>query len=168
MVYWLAGDCKRFSFKNHWKNLKELHGWTHRLFICEEILMSTNGSAVSYISCTPDTRSHGYVVHVVINILKTGALGPINTPDVEVWPLWSHCNTVKLFFSITAMHYQFFNNVLAPFTAYEGIISSTPPLTATAGRFSSLLLRAPLRFTPASLKSTGNQLHYVFDRGLCV
>lgn len=52
--------------------------------------MSTNGFAVSYISCTPDTRSHvynGYVVHVVINILKTGARGPINTPDVEVWPL---------------------------------------------------------------------------------
>lgn len=66
------------------------------------------------------------------------------------------------------MHYQFFNNVLAPFRAYEGTISSTPPLVATAGRFSSLLLQAPLRFTPASLKSPENQLHYAFHRGLCV
>lgn len=55
-----------------------------------EILMSTNGSAVSYISCMPDTCSHvynGYAVHVVINILKTGSCAPINTPDSEVCPL---------------------------------------------------------------------------------
>lgn len=66
------------------------HTHTASISMCEEILMSTNGSAASYISCTPDTCSHvynGYVVHVVINILKTEAHGPINTLDGEVWPL---------------------------------------------------------------------------------